>query len=51
MSQKEQELIDIICNDKDPAYALAIAIEIIFDVAAQPEASQLPHPSYSLAAL
>ena len=47
MSQKEQELIDIICNDKDPAYALAIAIEIIFDVAAQLESSQLPRPSYS----
>ena len=44
MSTKEQELIDIICNDRDPEYALAIAINIIFDVAAQTEVSQLPHP-------
>lgn len=44
MSKREQELIDIICNDRDPEYALAIAIDIIFDVAAQTTASQLPHP-------
>ena len=44
MSNKEAKLIDIICSDRDPEYALAIAIDIIFDVAAQTEASQLPHP-------
>lgn len=44
MSQKENELIDIICSDRDPEYALAIAIEIIFDVATQIEASQSPRP-------
>lgn len=47
MSKKEQELIDIICTDKDPVQALAIAIEIIFDAATQLESSQLPHPVYS----
>ena len=47
MSSKEQELIDIICNDKDPAYALAIAIDIIFDLATQVEPSQSPRPACS----
>ena len=44
MSNKETKLIDIICRDRDPEYALSVAIEIIFDVAAQTEASQLPRP-------
>ena len=44
MSQKEMKLIDIICSDRDPEYALALAIDIIFDVAAQIEASQSPRP-------
>ena len=43
MLSKEMELYDIICSDKDPAYALALAIEIIFDVATQIEAAQEPH--------
>ena len=44
MSKKEIELIDIICSDRDPEYALALAIDIIFDVATQTQVSQSPRP-------
>ena len=47
MSQKEMELIDIICNDKDPIEALMIAIETIIDFLEQPESCQVPSPAYS----
>ena len=45
MSRKEQELLDIICNDRDPEQALSIAIDIIFEIAAQLSVSPTPHPS------
>ena len=45
MSQKEIELIDIICNDQNPIEALTIAIQTIIDFLEQPEPSREPHPS------
>lgn len=47
MSQKEIELIDIICNDRNPAEALAIAIKTIIDFLEQPESCQAPNPVFS----
>lgn len=45
MSQKEVELFDIICNDKDPIEALTIAIETIIDFLEQPGFCQEPGPA------
>ena len=42
MSQKEIELIDMICNDPNPAEAFTIAIETIIDFLEQPESYQEP---------
>lgn len=47
MSQKEVELIDIVCNDKDPLEALTIAIKTIIDFLEQPESCQAPSPAFS----
>ena len=47
MSNKEIELIDIICNDKNPIEALKIAIETIIDFLEQPESCQVPNPACS----
>ena len=47
MSQKEIELIDIICNDNDPMEALTIAIETIIDFLERPESYQAPNPAFS----
>ena len=44
MSQKEMELIDIICNDHNPVEALTIAIQTIIDFLEQPESCQVPNP-------
>ena len=44
MSQKEIELIDIICNDQNPVEALTIAIQTIIDFLEQPESCQAPNP-------
>ena len=44
MSQKEIELIDIICNDQNPAEALTIAIKTIIDFLEQPESCLVPNP-------
>ena len=51
MSSKEQELFDIICSDRDPAKALSIAIDIIFEIAEQLEVSPTPRPVCSQEAL
>ena len=40
MSQKEIELIDIICNDQNPAEAMIIAIKTIIDFLEQSESCQ-----------
>lgn len=42
MSQKEQKLLDLILSDRNPAEALAIAFEIICDIAERSEVSQSP---------
>ena len=44
MSQKEIELIDIICNDQNPAEAMIIAIKTIIDFLEQPESCQAQDP-------
>ena len=44
MFEKELELFDIICNDRDPIEALTIAIETIIDFLEQPEPSQALDP-------
>ena len=44
MSSKEIELIDIICNDQNPAEAMIIAIQTIIDFLAQSESCQVPNP-------
>ena len=45
MSQKEIELIDMICNDQNPVEALTIAIETIIDFLEQPGFSQELDPA------
>lgn len=45
MSQKEIELIDMICNDQNPVEALTIAIETIIDFLEQPGFSQELNPA------
>ena len=45
MSQKEIELIDMICNDRNPVEALTIAIETIIDFLEQPGSSQELDPA------
>ena len=47
MSNKEIELIDIICNDQNPAEAMIIAIKTIIDFLEQPESCQAPGPVFS----
>ena len=42
MSHKEQKLLDLIFSDRNPAEALDIALEIIFDIAERSEVSQSP---------
>lgn len=43
MSQKEIELIDIICNDPNPNEAILIAVKTIIDFLEQPESYQAPN--------
>ena len=42
MSHKEIQLIDMICNDRDPAEAFMIAVETIIDFLEQLESYQEP---------
>ena len=46
MSNKEIELIDIICNDQNPAEAMIIAIKTIIDFLEQPESCQVQDPAF-----
>ena len=45
MSRNEEKLIDLILSDHNPEEALAIAIDIIFDIATRSAASQVPPPA------
>ena len=47
MSHKEIQLIDMICNDRDPAEAFMIAVETIIDFLEQPGFCQEPDPACS----
>ena len=48
MSEKEMELFDIICRDRNPTEALNIAIDVIIDYLAHSESCQAPNPVLSL---
>ena len=45
MSHKEIELIDMICNDQNPAEAFLIAVETIIDFLEQSESWQEQGPA------
>ena len=45
MSHKEIELIDMICNDQNPAEAFMIAVETIIDFLEQSESGREPSPA------
>lgn len=45
MSHKEIQLIDMICNDQNPAEAFMIAVETIIDFLEQSGSYQEPDPA------